>query len=277
VLSKTEGEDHMRILATLHRGILLLAALVGSSSALANSYSCGYNMPEGVTPLSHKIYDLHMTIFWICVAVGVLVFGAMGVALILHRKARGVKAANFHHNTWVEVVWTVIPFLILVGMAVPATKVLVEMNDTTKADINIKITGYQWRWQYEYLDEGISFFSSLSTPQQQLAGGTGKDRWYLLEVDNPLVVPINKKIRFLVTSNDVVHSWWVPDLGVKRDAIPGFIYEAWARIDKPGVYRGQCAELCGVNHGFMPIVVIAKTPQDYAKWVASQMNKKKPS
>ncbi len=268
----------MRILAALSRRFLLLmtALLLAPSAWARSSYSCAMNMPEGVTPVSHEIYDLHMTIFWICVGMGVLVFGAMCYSMLVHRKSRGVKAAHFHHNTWVEIIWTVIPFVILVAMAIPATRVLIEMNDTTKADINIKITGYQWRWKYEYLDEGISFFSSLSTPQQQMAGGmVAKDRWYLLEVDNPLVVPIHKKIRFLVTSNDVVHSWWVPDLGVKRDAIPGFIYESWAWIEKAGIYRGQCAELCGVNHGFMPIVVIAKTPEDYARWVSSQTGRQK--
>ncbi len=254
----------------LGRGVALLSALFISSWAQASSI----NMPRGVTPLSHDIYGLHMTIFCICVVVGIIVFSTLCYALVMHRKSRGVKAAHFHHNTSIEILWTIIPFLILLAMAFPATVVLIRMSDTDKADINIKVTGYQWRWQYEYLDEGISFFSSLSTPQSQLMGQETKDKWYLLEVDNPLVVPIHKKIRFLVTSNDVVHSWWVPDLGIKRDAIPGFVYEAWARIEQPGIYRGQCAELCGINHGFMPIVVIAKTAKDYAAWVAAQTGQK---
>ena len=265
----------MRLLSLLTRGLTMLSAMLISTLAHANFYSVpSFNMPRGVTPLSHQIYDLHMTIFWICVVIGVLVFSILIYSLIMHRKARGFKAAHFHHHMGVEILWSIIPFIILVAMAVPATRVIIAMNDTATADVNIKITGYQWRWKYEYLDEGISFFSNLSTPQQEMIPGNAKNQWYLLQVDNPLVVPTGKKIRFLVTSNDVVHSWWVPELGVKRDALPGFIYEAWARIDKPGTYRGQCAELCGINHGFMPIVVIAKTPKDYAVWVAEQTGSK---
>ncbi len=229
-----------------------------------------FNLTPGVTPISRDIYQLHMTIFWICVAIGALVFGVMIYSLIKHRKSLRVKPATFKHSTWVEVVWTAIPFLILVAMAIPATIVLKRMSDDKKADLNIKITGYQWKWKYDYLDQGISFFSNLSTPRAQLNNKAPKGKWYLLEVDRPLVVPIHKKIRFLVTSNDVIHSWWVPALGVKRDAIPGFIHESWARIEKPGVYRGQCTELCGINHAYMPIVVIAKTQEDFEKWVAEQ-------
>ncbi|HYF98134.1 MAG TPA: cytochrome c oxidase subunit II [Coxiellaceae bacterium] len=265
----------MQLFASLTRRLIFVSTLFVSSLAHANFYAVpSINMPQGVTPISHDIYDLHMTIFWICVVIGVLVFGAMFYALIMHRKARGFKAAHFHHNMGMEIVWTIIPFFILVAMAVPATNVLIRMNDTAAADVNIKITGYQWRWKYEYLDEGISFYSNLSTPQQEMMRGNPKNQWYLLQVDNPLVVPTRAKIRFLVTSNDVVHSWWVPELGIKRDALPGFIYEAWAWIEKPGVYRGQCAELCGINHGFMPIVVIAKTPKEYAIWVAKQTGQK---
>jgi cytochrome c oxidase subunit 2 len=237
----------------------------------ANAYATHkLNMPVGVTPISAEIYHLHMTIFWICVVIGVAVFGVMFYSLIMHRKSRGVKPATFHGNVRIEILWSVIPFLILVIMAIPATNVLVRMEDTTKADVNIKVTGYQWKWQYEYLDDGISFFSNLSTPMDQIKNKVPKGEWYLLEVDKPLVVPIHKKIRFLVTANDVIHSWWVPDLGIKRDAIPGFIHEAWARVDKPGIYRGVCAELCGINHAYMPIVVDARSEADYDKWVAEQ-------
>jgi cytochrome c oxidase subunit 2 len=225
------------------------------------------NMTPGVTPMSRDIYDLHMTIFWICVALGVVVFSVLFYSLLKHRKSLGVKPAKFHSHTYVEIMWAVVPTLILILMAIPATKVLMRMEDSSKADVNIKVTGYQWKWKYEYLDEGISFFSVLSTPYDQLHNKAPKGEHYLREVDNPLVVPIHKKIRFLVTSNDVIHSWWVPAFGIKRDAIPGFIHEAWARIDKPGIYRGQCAELCGVNHGFMPIVVDARTEADYETWV----------
>jgi cytochrome c oxidase subunit II len=257
----------MRLVRILKFFIIYLAGFAGMSVAWAEY---GLNMPVGVTPISHDIYSLHMTIFWICVAIGVVVFGVMFYSLFKHRKSLGVKAATFHGNTRIEIFWAVVPFLILVIMAIPATIVLIRMEDTTKSDINIKVTGYQWKWQYEYLDEGISFFSNLATPIAQLKNKAPKDKWYLLEVDKPLVVPINKKIRFLVTANDVIHSWWVPELGIKRDAIPGFIHESWARIEHPGIYRGQCAELCGLNHAYMPIVVDARTEADYKKWVEDQ-------
>lgn len=236
------------------------------------------NMTRGVTPISQDIYGLHMTIFWICLAIGVVVFGVMFYSLFKHRKSRGAVAATFHGNLRIEIFWAVIPFVLLVIMCVPATLVLIRMEDNSKADVNIKVTGYQWKWQYEYLDEGISFFSNLSTPYDQLQNKSPKNKWYLLEVDHPLVVPIHKKIRFLVTANDVIHAWWVPDLGIKRDAIPGFIHEAWARIEKPGIYRGQCAELCGINHAFMPIVVDARSEADYEAWVKEQqLHVQKPS
>jgi cytochrome c oxidase subunit 2 len=225
------------------------------------------NMTPGVTPMSRDIYDLHMTIFWICVVIGIVVFSVLFYSLVKYRKSRGVTPAKFHGHTYVEVIWAVVPTLILILMAIPATKVLMRMEDSSEAQVNIRVTGYQWKWKYEYLDEGISFFSNLSTPYEQLQNKAPKGEHYLREVDNPLIVPIHKKIRFLVTSNDVIHSWWVPAFGIKRDAIPGFIHEAWARIDKPGIYRGQCAELCGVHHGFMPIVVDARTEADYEAWV----------
>lgn len=238
---------------------------------MSNNYQL--NLTRGVTPISHDIYDLHMAIFWICVAIGVVVFGMLIYTLIAHRKSQHKKPVLFHSSTSVEVLWAVIPFLILVIMAIPASMVLIRMDDQSKADINIKVTGYQWKWKYDYLDYDISFFSNMSTPREQIEGKAKKGKWYLLEVDNPVVVPIHKKIRFLVTSNDVIHSWWVPALGVKRDAIPGFIHEAWARIEKPGTYRGQCAELCGMNHAYMPIVIIAKTQADFDKWVAKNSKK----
>lgn len=250
-----------------YRLILTIVSCLLSGSVLARSQ---FNMPQGVTPISNEIYTLHMTIFYVCVAIGVLVFSVLVFSIFKYRKSKGAVASTFHEHAVVELVWTIIPFIILVVMAIPATRVLIMMEDDSDADMNIKITGYQWKWKYDYLDEGISFFSNLSTPQKQIENKETKGENYLLEVDKPVIVPIHKKIRFLVTANDVIHSWWVPDLGIKRDAIPGFIHEAWARIDKPGIYRGQCAELCGVGHGFMPIVVEAKTEEDYAKWVASQ-------
>jgi cytochrome c oxidase subunit 2 len=191
-------------------------------------------------------------------------------SLIHHRKSKGYVPATFHDNKRLEIVWSLIPFLILVGLAIPATRVLISMNNVDKSEVTIKIVGYQWRWHYQYVDEGLSYFSNLSTPYDQIHNTQEKGEWYLLEVDKPLVLPVNKKIRFLVTSNDVIHSWWVPELGIKRDAIPGFMYEAWAKIEKPGTYRGQCTELCGINHGFMPIVVEAVSDKEFQNWVSQQ-------
>ncbi len=241
--------------------------LLGAAEAMAEY---GLNLPEGVTPISREAYDLHMLIFWVCVAIGIVVFGAMFYSILKHRKSKGAVPAQFHESTTVEVLWTIVPFLILVGMAIPATKALIQMEDTSDSDISIKVTGYQWKWGYDYLDEGISFISSLSTPQEQILDQVAQGKDYLLEVDNPVVVPVDKKIRLLVTAADVIHAWWVPELGMKKDAIPGFVNEMWFSIDKPGVYRGQCAELCGKDHGFMPIVVEAKSEEDYQKWVMAQ-------
>ncbi|WP_097459556.1 cytochrome c oxidase subunit II [Mangrovitalea sediminis] len=228
------------------------------------------NLPRGVTEVSQSIYHLHMTIFWICVVIGIVVFGVMLWSVLFHRKSLGHKSANFHEHTLVEIAWTIVPLLILVAMAVPATATLLDMYNTSKSAVDIKITGYQWKWHYQYLDDKFGFFSVLSTPQDEIHNMMPKDKWYLREVDKPLVLPVGEKVRFLVTSNDVIHSWWVPDLGVKKDAIPGYINETWARIDKPGIYRGQCAELCGQGHAFMPIVVKAVPKADYDKWVAEQ-------
>lgn len=229
-----------------------------------------FNMTRGVTHISQGIHTLHMTIFWICVVIGIGVFSVMFYAIVWHRKSRGAQAAHFHENTFVEIIWTLIPFGILVMMAIPATRLLIKMNDTRDSELSIKITGYQWRWGYEYLGEGISFISSSTTPQEQINNRAVKGPHYLREVDNPIVVPVGIKIRFLTTSNDVIHSWWVPALGIKRDAIPGFINEAWAKIEKPGIYRGQCAELCGALHGFMPIVIEAKLAPEYETWRAEK-------
>ncbi len=233
------------------------------------------NMTEGVTQLSRDIYGLHMYIMWICVAIGIGVYGVLIYSLLHHRKSKGVVPAQFHENTKVEVVWTVIPFLILLVMAIPATRVMIEAYDTSASDMTIKVTGYQWKWRYTYLDEGIDFFSTLdakSNEARQLGSRINPETvdHYLLNVDHPLVVPVNKKIRFVFTAADVIHSWWVPALGWKKDTIPGFVTDAWAKVEKPGIYRGQCAELCGRDHGFMPIVVEAKTEEDYAAWVAAQ-------
>ncbi len=243
--------------------------LLGAGNAFAG-YSDTLNLREGVTDISNRVYDLHMLIFWICVVVCVGVFAVLIYSIMTHRKSKGAVSATFHESTTVEIIWTTIPFLVLVGMAVPATTTLLALEDTRDADMSILVTGYQWKWKYEYLDEDISFFSVLTTPREQIEGSAEKGENYLQEVDNPIVVPINKKIRFLITSNDVIHSWWVPDLGWKQDAVPGFINDAWTELSEPGLYRGKCAELCGKDHGFMPIVLIAKTEEDYAAWVAEQ-------
>ncbi|MCL5272905.1 MAG: cytochrome c oxidase subunit II [Gammaproteobacteria bacterium] len=252
------------------RFIVLLCSLLPAQSVLAAADYWQLNMYKGVTPLSHDMYYLHMVCMAVCAVIGVIVFGIMIYSLIHHRKSKGYKPATFHDNPRLEVVWSIIPFLILIGLAIPATQVLIRMDDSNESDVTIKVVGYQWRWQYQYLDQGISFYSNLSTPYDQIQNKAKKGQWYLLEVDKPLVLPVNKKIRFLVTSNDVIHSWWVPELGIKRDAIPGFMYEAWAKIEKLGVYRGQCAELCGINHGFMPIVVQAVSEDEFNTWVAKQ-------
>ena len=225
------------------------------------------------TPVAREIITLHDLIFWICVAIFVGVFGTMFYSLYRHRKSVGHQAVQFHENTAVEVIWTIIPFLILLFMAWPATKTILAAHDTAASDMTIKVTGYQWKWNYDYVQEGFGYYSTLATPLDQIEGRAPKDEHYLLEVDNPLVVPVGAKVRVLVTANDVIHSWWVPAFGVKQDAIPGFVRDTWFRADKVGVYRGQCAELCGKEHGFMPVVVEVKSKDDYAKWVAEQKQK----
>ena len=228
------------------------------------------NMSPGVTSSSNEIFSLHMTILWICVAIGVVVFGVMFWSIFAHRKSDDRKPANFHENTLVEILWTVIPLVILVVMAIPATATLVDMYDTTEAEIDIKVTGYQWRWKYDYIDQEFGYFSNIATSDDEIYNRTEKNENYLLDVDNPMVIPTNTRVRLLLTANDVIHSWWVPAFGVKKDAIPGFINEVWTEVDEPGIYRGQCTELCGVKHGFMPVVVKAVPREEYDAWVNEQ-------
>jgi len=225
------------------------------------------------SPVARDVYDLHLVILTICAVIFIGVFGVMLYSIINHRKSVGHKAAHFHENTTVEVIWTVIPLFVLVLMMIPATKTLLTMRDASSPDMTIKVTGYQWKWGYEYLQgegQGVHFYSNLATPREQIEGASAKGQNYLLEVDNPLVVPVGKKVRILTTGADVIHSWWVPALGVKQDANPGFIRDTWFKADKPGVYRGQCTELCGKDHGFMPVVVHVVTADKYAAWVAGQ-------
>jgi cytochrome c oxidase subunit 2 len=228
------------------------------------------NMRKGVTDISAEVYEMHMLMFTICVAIGAGVFTVMFVSMYFHRKSRGAKPANFHESVKVEIAWTITPFIILIAMAFPATKLLINMEDASEPDVTVLVTGSQWKWHYKYMDNDVEFFSKIATQQDQIKGKIPKGANYLLEVDRPLVIPTGKKIRFLVTSDDVIHSWWVPDFAVKQDANPGFINDAWAIANEPGIYRGQCAELCGKDHGFMPVVVIAKEPAEYEKWIAEQ-------
>ena len=247
-----------------------LPMLLLSMAAFAE-YKLNLQTPN--TALGHTIYDLHTITTWICVVVFVVVFGFMFYAIYAHRKSVGHKAANFHEHFWVEVGWTIVPCVILIGMAVPATKALKELRDTSDPDLTIKATGYQWKWGYDYIKgegEGISFYSSLSTPREQIEGTAPKGEHYLLETDTHVVVPAGKKVRVLVTAADVIHAWWVPALTIKQDAVPGFIRDTWFKAEAPGIYRGQCAELCGKDHGFMPIVVEVMNATDYTAWVAKQ-------
>ncbi|MGR9013051.1 MAG: cytochrome c oxidase subunit II [Gammaproteobacteria bacterium] len=254
----------------LFAGLILMALSLGTAQA---DYTL--NLMKGVTKVSNDIYDLHMLILWICVFIGIGVFGTMFYSIYHHRKSKGHQAAQFHENTTVEIIWTIIPTLILIGMAIPATKAMIELDDVQESEMSIKVTGHQWKWEYEYLDNGIHFFSSLDEASNKVRQvGSGLDPRsvpnYLLNVDKPLVIPTKKKIRFVFTSADVIHSWWVPDLGWKKDTNPGFINESWTSVDEPGTYRGQCTELCGKDHGFMPIVVIAMNEPDYNAWVEKQ-------
>jgi cytochrome c oxidase subunit 2 len=258
--------------------IRLVAALLASAWGAPALAEKALNMPEGVTELSVKIYALHMEIFWWCVGIAIVVFGVMIYSIVKFRKSAGAVAdKHLVHSTRVEIIWTLVPIAILVVMAVPAARTLIEIEDTRGSEISIKVTGYQWRWHYDYLDRGVSFFSTLSRDSnaaRQLGSGIDPKTVpnYLLDVDHPLVIPAGTKVRLLLTANDVIHAWWVPDFGMKKDAIPGFVNEIWLNVDehKTGTYRGQCAELCGRDHGFMPIVVEVKSKDDFAAWLNQQ-------
>ena len=254
------------------KGLLGLALASVVSPAIAEY---GLNMTRGVTSFSEQAYDLHMIVLWVCVVIGIFVFGVMTYSMIYHRKSKGAVAATFSHSTKAEIVWTIVPIVILVALAIPATRTLIFMEASPEAEMTVKITGYQWKWRYQYIEEEFGFLSSLDSKAnivRQVGSGIDPNtvEHYLREVDNPLVLPVDTKIRFLITADDVIHSWWVPDFGWKRDAIPGFVNEAWVEISETGTYRGQCAELCGMDHGFMPIVAIVKSKEDYAAWVAEQ-------
>ena len=235
------------------------------------------NLKPGVTTFSQGAYEIHQMVMWICVVIGIVVFGIMTYSIINHRKSKGAKSASFDDNKTVEVIWTVIPFVILISMAIPATKVLLAMEDVSNSEMSVKVTAYQWKWHYDYNvgeeAQDISFFSNITTPDALSVATSDsviKDKTYLIDVDNRMVVPVDTKVRLLFTSNDVIHAWWVPEFGVKKDAIPGYINESWINVPEPGVYRGKCAELCGTNHGFMPIVVEALSKEDYAAWIGGQ-------
>ena len=257
----------MRLIEQLKKLIAATSLGLMGNVALAQEKAGRFNMPVGATAISKEIYNLHMFAFWVCVGIGAVVFSILFYSIIMHRKSRGAVAAQFHEHSGVEIAWAVIPLLLLIIMAIPATRLLIKMEDTRNAAINIKITGYQWKWKYDYLDQGISFFSNMVTPLDEIHNKIVKNPAYLRQVDNPVVIPIHQKVRFLLTANDVIHSWWVPELGIKADAIPGFIHEVWTEVETPGIYYGVCAELCGTNHAYMPIVVEAKTPEAFARWV----------
>jgi cytochrome c oxidase subunit 2 len=262
----------MKIVKYAAAGLSAGAALLPTGAALA---AWELNMPVGVTELSRDIHGLHMLILWVCVLIAIAVFGMMIYSIVKFRHSQGAVAATFDHSTKAEIIWTTIPVLILVGMAIPAAATLVKIEDTRDSDMTVKVTGYQWKWEYEYLDQNVKFFSTLdrkSDAARQLGSGIDPSSVenYLLEVDNPLVVPVGKKVRVLLTSHDVIHAWWVPAFGMKKDAIPGFVNEMWFRADEPGIYRGQCAELCGRDHAFMPVVVQVLPQDEYDDWLARQ-------
>ncbi len=260
------------------RALPAFAATLPVSLAALATYDVDILTP--VSPTSRESYDLHWGIMYVCVAIFFIVFGAMFWSIYKHRRSKGAKAAQFHENTTIEVIWTIIPFLVLIGMAYPATKTMLEMKDPSGADMAVKITAYQWRWEYDYQQDGVRFFSNLATPRDQIDNydgpGAPKNDNYLLEVDRPMVVPVGKKVRLLITSNDVIHGWYVPQLGVNQYGIPGFVKDAWFQIDRPGIYRGQCSQICGKEHGYMPIVVDARSPEAYAAWVKEEKAKMPP-
>ncbi len=263
-------------------GLALSAASASAFAQSADPKEWQLNMGKGVTPLSQIAWESHMVVLWICVVIGVLVFGAMGYAIFKFRKSKGAVAAQFSHNTKAEIIWTVLPIAILIGLAYPATKNLIKMYDTRESEMSVKITGFQWMWKYEYLGEDVSFTSRLDRESDRIRQTgerptTESNPHYLLDVDHQLVLPTDTKIRFLITGDDVIHAWWVPALGWKQDAIPGIVNEGWAVIQKPGIYRGQCAELCGKDHGFMPIVVKAVPKEEFKQWLAAEKAKNAPT
>ena len=269
----------MKIVKHAAAGLLAGAAFLPTGAALA---AWEVNLPVGVTELSREIHGLHMLIFWICVLIAAAVFGAMIYSIVKFRHSQGAVPANFDHSTKAEIIWTAIPVLILVGMAIPAAATLVKIEDTRDSDLSIKVTGYQWKWHYEYLGQDVKFFSTLARKSDAARQvGSGIDPYtvenYLLEVDQPLVVPVGAKVRVLLTAADVIHAWWVPAFGMKKDAIPGFVNELWFRADTPGTYRGQCAELCGRDHGFMPVVVEVKSKEEYESWLADRKGGSQPA
>lgn len=276
------GKDAMKTIKRALTGVLACSGLLFAGAALAVGDSPGgprvneINFQPPVTKIAEELYDLHTMMLILCTVIFVGVFGVMFYSIFAHRKSKGHKAANFHESTTVEIIWTIVPFVIVVLMALPATKAVVAMKDTTNADLTIKVTGYQWKWGYDYVKgpgEGIGFLSTLSTPRDEVMGKKPITDTYLQEVDNPLVVPVNKKIRIITTANDVVHSWYVPAFGVKQDAIPGFVRDTWFKADKVGTFRGFCTELCGKEHAYMPVVVEVLSDEDYAKWVTAQKAK----
>ncbi|MDQ3160857.1 MAG: cytochrome c oxidase subunit II [Pseudomonadota bacterium] len=262
---------------------LFLPALAFAQASPSDPHRWQLNMNRGVTPLAHAAYDAHMIVLIVCIVIGVIVFGAMAYAMFAFRKSRGAVAdTNFTHSTKLEIVWTALPVIILIALAFPATTGLMRMYDTRDAEMTVKVTGYQWMWKYDYMGEGVEFTSRMDRESDRVRQSGVDPRTvnlphYLLDVDNQLVLPVNTKIRFVITADDVIHAWWVPALGWKQDAIPGIVNEAWADIDTPGIYRGQCAELCGKDHGFMPIVVKAVSKAEYKSWLAAEQAKRAPA
>ncbi|URQ69592.1 cytochrome c oxidase subunit II [SAR86 cluster bacterium] len=255
------------ITKSINNHIVKIFVVLLSYTTDINADWSALNMTRGVTGVSNEVFELHMLIFWICVAIGVVVFGVMFYSMYAHTKKKNPVASTFHESTKVEIAWTIIPFLILIAMAIPASKTLVKIYDDEAGDINIQVTGYQWKWQYRYLEDDVSFFANLSTDLDEIYNLVPKGENYLQEVDEMVVIPVGKKIRFLITANDVIHSWWMPAFAIKQDAIPGFVNTAWTIVDEPGTYRGKCTELCGKNHGFMPIVVKAVEQEEYDQWI----------
>ena len=286
-MSMTRGDDERTFPLFRHTARALCLAAVGLAAGAQANTSNGYNLPIGVTSLSRDIYTLHMEVFWVCVAIAVVVFGVMIYALVRFRHSQGAVAdTTLVHSTKVEIIWTIIPVVILVVMAIPAARVILMMEDTRNSELSIRVTGYQWKWEYQYMDagEGVDFFSTLARDSnfaRELHSGIDPNSVpnYLLEVDHPMVIPSGTKVRLLLTSADVIHAWWVPDFGAKRSAVPGFVNELWFKVDsgKEGIYRGQCTSLCGRDHGFMPIVVDVRTPDDFKKWVEAQKAAAKPA